>query len=52
MGAGVAVGVEVAVAWVTGEGAAITVGVAGLASPPHAPIIATRNIEATSFMRR
>tara|TARA_B100000809_G_C15090614_1_gene513072 strand:- start:782 stop:1171 length:390 start_codon:yes stop_codon:yes gene_type:complete len=38
--------------WIIEEGAAVTLGVAGLASPPHAPIIATRNMKAASFMRR
>jgi hypothetical protein len=45
-------GVDIAVAWITGEGAAVTFGVTGLASPPHAPIIATKNMKAASFMRR
>ena len=43
-------GVGAAVAWITGEGTAVTVGVAGLAPPPHAPIIATRNMKTASFI--
>ena len=40
----------VTVAPTSGVGATVTFGVTGLASPPHAPIIATRNMKAVSFI--
>ena len=44
--------VGAAVAWIASEGIALTLAVAGLDSPPHAPRIAIRTINTTSFMGR